>query len=192
MRNKSLLSKLIILMLTLMMISGCSFGSKDKSETDNNKTTNVTETVEDRVREMSNNFNVVLEDYSSYYKDKNITKCLMATTENIMYSFTEFDSEENAEKAFDDGMSSQKDKVTIENNNDTYHLYELQQTLKTSTVENKTTIDKVVNSKDKDAVNVKYTTYNIREGKAIVSIMAKTDNSKDLSKALEIMGYKTK
>lgn len=192
MKLKSFLSATLAALLVLTLTTGC---TKDKpsGNTNNNQNQIAETTTEERMIKMSEGFEVGLEDYSSYYKDQNITKCLMATTQNIMYSYTEFDTEENAKKKFEEGMSSYKDKITLENKADKYHLYEIQQTLKTSKVENSgTTIDKTVNSKDKDAVNVKYTTYNVREGKVIVSIMAKADNAGDLQKALNAMTYKTK
>lgn len=189
MKKQCYLKGLVSLLLCTFLLTGC-FG---KPETSSNKTNISSEnlSVEERMKEMSKKFEVTLEDYSSYYKDKKITKCLMATTKNIMYSYTEFDTDENAKSQFDEGMTSYNDKVVLENKTDKYHLYEIQQTLKTSKVNN-STIDKAVNSKETDAENVKYTTYNILEGKVIVSIMAKTDNTEDLKTALSIMNYTTK
>ena len=189
MRKQNFLKIFMIPVLAFTLFA-CAPASKENTET--KKEPETTLTVEERVENLSKAFDVGLEDYSSYYKDENIKKCLMSTTGDIMYSYVEYDTKDNAKKKFEEGMNSYKDDVLLENKQDSYHLYEIQRTLKTSTVTNGKTIDKVVNSKEKDAKNVKYTTYNVLEGKAIVSIMAPTDNNEDLEKALETMNYKAK
>lgn len=167
--------------------------SSDKKTKKNDESVIETMTLRERLDKFSKANEILFEDYSSYYADnKDIQSCFMATSKNIMYSYMEYVDENAAKDIFNSGMENYKEDVTLENNNDKYHLYQIDQTFLTSTINNGQTIDKSFVTSETEGTNVKYTTYNIQEDNHIVSVMATTENMEILQEFLKTMGYNLK